>query len=192
MGSEILSAEGHEVVTVESGDKAVDYLNANRPDLILADTEMPGAGGYDLCGLVRSRPDLENVKVVLLQPPLEPYDERRAAEVGTDGVLHKPLDARALLDTVSSLLGTNGTEAVSRPKAPEATVSSRPAASTPKRASRPADPFAQAVAEALTATDPEQRLREEVHAAAIEVLEAAVPALADRITERALQQLQKG
>ena len=195
MGTEILASEGHDVITVDDGDQAISYLQEHLPDLILADTDMPGAGGYDVCGFVRSRPNLRDVKVVLLQPPLERYDERRAGEVGADGVLHKPLDARALIETVSSLLGLNGANPV-KPKAPQPPPIPKYEIKAPAAHQvlppHPADPFAEAVAEALAGPDSEQRLRGQIHTVAIEVLEAAVPALADRITDRVLQQLQKG
>lgn len=195
MGTEILSAEGHEVVTVDDGGEALTYLRDHQPDLILADTDMPRAGGYDICGFVRSRSNLQGVKFVLLQPPLEHYDQRRADEVGTDGVLHKPLDARALIDMVGSLLDLNGrqdpggSKRSQPPPLPRYEIKS-PTTSEPPPP--PADPFAQAVAEVLAGPSSEQRLRDEIHAVATQVLETAVPALADRITERVVQQLQKG
>ena len=196
MGTEILASEGHDVVTVDDGDQAISYLREHRPDLILTDTDMPGAGGYDVCGFVRSHSNLRDVKVVMLQPPLERYDERRAAEAGADGVLHKPLDARALIETVSSLLGLNGAGHPVKATAPQPPAipkyEIKAPSARPEPPAQPADPFAQAVAEALAGPDSEQRLRNQIHSAAIEVLEAAVPALADRITDRVLQQLQKG
>ena len=198
MGSEILGDEGYEVVAVENGDEAMNYLKAQPADLVLADTEMPGAGGYELCGFVRSQPSLEHVKVVLLQPPLERFDEQRAHEVGSDGVLHKPLDASALIETVASLIGSNG--APSRPK----TGPSRqqgPFSNPLSAASRPVreiattqshdDPFAAAVQEALSEPRPEHELRDEVRSVITEVLEAAAPALVDRITERVLASLRR-
>ena len=195
MGTEILGAEGHEVVTVDDGRQALAYLRENQPDLVLADTNMPGAGGLELCGFLRSHAGLHNVKFVLLQPPLEQFDQRRADDVGADGVLHKPLDARALIDTVASLLELNGTQVRERPGSSQQPVlpkyEMKPPATIPEPP-QPADPFAQAVAEALAGPDSERRLRDEICTVATQVLETAVPALADRITERVVQKLQKG
>jgi len=196
MGSEILSGEGHQVVTVDDGGQALTYLRENRPDLILADTEMPVAGGYDLCEFVRSRSDLQDVKVVLLQPPLQEYDRLRAEEAGTDAVLHKPLDAAALIETVTSLLGLNGAERPARPTAfqPPALPSFAIRAPAPAAVApvHPADPFAEAVAEALAESGSAEPLRQQIHDAATEILEAAVPSLAARITDRILRRIQKG
>ena len=198
MGSEILGDEGYDVVAVENGDEAMAHLNAHQTDLLLADTEMPGASGYDLCGFVRSQPGLEHVKVVLLQPPLERFDEQRAAEVGSDGVLHKPLDAAALIETVASLIENNGTprDPKTRPKRNEFVSKkldvgkpTEPQAEEPKQPN--ADPFAAAVEEALSEPRPESELRDEIRLVVAEVMEAATPALVDRITERVLESIRK-
>ena len=199
MGSEILVEEGHQVVTVESGDEAVAWLDSHRPDLVLADTEMPGASGYELCGFVRSQPEFGNVKVVLLHPPLERFDERLAAEVGTDGVLQKPLDAEALIETVSSLLENNG--AAQPPKEQPGSESlgtagiAEPASDDLEGLSsdhQTDDPFAEVVEQVLSEPGSERELRDRVHSAVAEVMEIVMPALVDRITERVLQTMRKG
>lgn len=105
MGRQILSQEGHDVVTVSSGDEAMEYLDSNRPDLVMADTRMPGPSGYEICRRVKQGGSLEGVCVVLLAGPLEPFDSDQAQECGSDAVLHKPLDAFTLIDTVNSLIG---------------------------------------------------------------------------------------
>jgi CheY-like chemotaxis protein len=93
MGRQILSQEGHEVVTVSNGDEALEYLAHTRPDLIMADTRMPGPNGYELCREVKHSGRFPGVKVVLLAGPLEPFDPASAESAGSDAVLHKPLDA---------------------------------------------------------------------------------------------------
>jgi CheY-like chemotaxis protein len=105
MGSQILSQEGHSVVTVSDGDEAMLYLEENLPDLVMVDTRMPGPSGFDICKHIKSQPKFGAVKVVLLAGPLEPFDTAEAESAGPDGVLHKPLDAYTLIDTVNSLLG---------------------------------------------------------------------------------------
>ena len=198
MGSEILEEEGHQVVTVENGDEAVAYLNSHRPDLVLADTEMPGASGYELCGFVRSQPAFGNVKVVLLHPPLERFNERLAAEVGTDGMLQKPLDAAALLDTVSSLLENNGAAAPSKgqPGSESLATAGISETATDDLEGRTsdhgtADLFAEAVEQVLSEPISERELRDRVHSAVAEVMKDVMPALIDRITERILPTMRK-
>lgn len=105
MGRQILHQEGHEVETVSNGDEALTYLSERKPSLVMLDTRMPGPSGYDVCELIKNSDDLAGIKVVLLAGPLEPFDPAQASRVGSDAVLHKPLDAYSLIETVHSLIG---------------------------------------------------------------------------------------
>jgi CheY-like chemotaxis protein len=105
MGKQILSQEGFDVVTASDGNEAMSYLAENRPDLVMADTHMPGPSGFDICRHVKSAESLKGVRVVLLAGPLEPFDPAQAESVRSDAVLHKPLDAYTLIETVKSLIG---------------------------------------------------------------------------------------
>ncbi len=105
MGRQILSQEGYDVATVSNGDEALQYLEEHRPALVMVDTRMPGPSGFEVCRRIKNDSRLEGVKVVLLAGPLEPFDSSEAEAAGSDGVLHKPLDAYTLIDTVKSLAG---------------------------------------------------------------------------------------
>lgn len=105
MGRQILSQEGYDVATVSNGDEALQYLEEHRPALVMVDTRMPGPSGFEVCRRIKADSQLEGVKVVLLAGPLEPFDSSEAEAAGSDGVLHKPLDAYTLIDTVKSLAG---------------------------------------------------------------------------------------
>jgi twitching motility two-component system response regulator PilH len=128
MGSQILSQEGHTVITVSDGDEAMRHLELNVPDLVMVDTRMPGPSGFEICKYIKSQPKFGAVKVVLLAGPLEPFDTAEAESAGPDGVLHKPLDAYTLIDTVNSLLG----------QVPE-TADQSPAAGANRAKATPAD-----------------------------------------------------
>ena len=94
--------------TASNGDEALASLAENRPALVMLDTRMPGPSGYEVCEFIRGSGELAGVKVVLLAGPLEPFDPAHAARVGSDAVLHKPLDAYSLIETVHSLIGKPG------------------------------------------------------------------------------------
>lgn len=118
MGRQILSQEGHDVVTVSNGDEALQYLEENRPDLVMADTRMPGPSGYDICREVKHSGRFPGVGVVLLAGPLEPFDSELAESSGSDAVLHKPLDAYSLIETINKLIDGSAQE-TSEPPEPE-------------------------------------------------------------------------
>ncbi|MCJ7685174.1 MAG: response regulator, partial [Desulfobacteraceae bacterium] len=63
---DILSAEGHEVMTAEDGLSAVDILETYVPDIIFVDLIMPNIDGKRLCKIIRAMRKLENVFLVIL------------------------------------------------------------------------------------------------------------------------------
>ena len=63
---DILSAEGHEVMTAEDGLSAIDILETYVPDIIFVDLIMPNIDGKRLCKIIRGMQKLENVFLVIL------------------------------------------------------------------------------------------------------------------------------
>jgi twitching motility two-component system response regulator PilH len=207
MGRQILNQEGYEVATTSDGDETLQYLTENHPDLVLADTRMPGPSGFEVCRRIKRHPKLSNIKVVLLAGPLEPFDPAQAESVGSDGVLHKPLDAYSLIDTVKSLIGEARLQRVSADSdaepaaslraldraAPEAELADAPGPgeSFDTRNLDSIDPFGSAVEEALSDQELEGQRRERVRRAVQEVLAASIPPLVDTITERVIERLKQ-
>ncbi len=168
---------------------------------------MPGPSGFEVCRRIKRHPKLSNIKVVLLAGPLEPFDPAQAESVGSDGVLHKPLDAYSLIDTVKSLIGEarpqraaegSDTEpaaslrALDR-EAPEADLADAPelGESFDTKNVDSIDPFGSAVEEALSDQELEGQRRERVRRAVQEVLAASIPPLVDTITERVIERLKQ-
>jgi CheY-like chemotaxis protein len=103
MGERILSEEGYEVVTVSNTDSALIRLDDVDPDVVVADTVMPGRNGFDICHYVKMSPRHRHVRVILTAGVLESLDEEQAKRVEADGVLKKPFEASALVATVKPL-----------------------------------------------------------------------------------------
>lgn len=205
MGRQILSQEGHEVETASNGDEALAWLNDHQPQLVMLDTRMPGPSGYEVCQRIKESDRWRSIKVVLLAGPLEPFDSDQADRVGSDAVLHKPLDAFSLIETVQSLIGPaeRAKAAPAAPPAPPApapsVAESAPAESAPEPAPAPhqtaaaeLDPFDELVKMALQQEAPGLILEEDkVRGAVAEVLEAALPTLVETISERILARLRE-
>jgi CheY-like chemotaxis protein len=102
MGERILRDEGHEVITVSDGRVALLRLADASPDLIIADISMPEVSGYEVCEFVKNH---GGEPVLLTAGAVEPIDEKAVERVRADGVLKKPFEASALLETVSRLTG---------------------------------------------------------------------------------------
>ena len=100
--------EGIEVITVSDGNSAMERLAETAPDLVLADVNMPGLNGYELCEKIRATEHLKNTPVILLVGSFEPFDEEKAKTVGADDFLTKPFQSiRQLVNKVMELLNSS-------------------------------------------------------------------------------------
>ena len=128
------SGEDIQVVTVGDGEQAIARIEADRPDIVLADIAMPKKNGYEVAEFVKDHPLLSHVPVLLLAGAFEPVDDERAKRVRSDGVLVKPFETHEVIARVRELL-----DGERKPAAPAAPAPSAPvAAASPVQAQEPA------------------------------------------------------
>jgi CheY-like chemotaxis protein len=96
--------EDVEVMTVGDGQLAIERLDNDPPDIVLADVDMPKRDGYEIAAYVKSRPKLAHIPVVLLTGAFEPIDAARAAAAGSNDVLAKPFEPQMVINRVKELL----------------------------------------------------------------------------------------
>lgn len=121
--------EGLDVVSVGDGRQAIDRIEQERPDIVLADASMPECDGYQVAAYVKQAPHLAHIPVVLMTGAFEHVDEARARAAGCAGVLAKPFDPQMAVSLVRQLLGRQTGEPPAAPAAPP---------SSPGRGARPA------------------------------------------------------
>ena len=96
--------EDVQVQAVGDGMKAIASIQAERPDIVLADVGMPERDGYEVAAFIKGDPQLAHIPVLLLTGAFEPVDETRARAVGCDGVLVKPFEPQMVINRVKDLL----------------------------------------------------------------------------------------
>lgn len=173
MGERILTDEGYEVVTVSNADSALIRLDDVDPDVVLADTVMPGRTGYEICQYLKMSPRHQHVRVILTAGVLEIFDEARARQVESDGTLKKPFEASALLAAVKPLA--------------EAAVQARATVPAPAGKAGPTPAEIKAEQPFVTVVDVEH-----VRAAVTVALDASLDKIVDEITHRVLAALRAG
>jgi hypothetical protein len=98
---------------------------------VLADSQMPGKNGYDLCMSLKSDAAMSDVPVVILVGNGAPYDATKGAQVGADANLPKPWDTQIMLEKVTEVVA-KGAQAKPGQAAPQpAAAASTPARSAP-------------------------------------------------------------
>ena len=95
----------YDLVCVSNGQKALERVRQDRPDLILADVVMPEKNGYEVCEAIKGDPGTARIPVVLLSGTFEPFDRERAERLGCDAIVSKPFDSQQLISQVEALLG---------------------------------------------------------------------------------------
>lgn len=106
--------EGIEVITVGDGDAAMEKFAEFTPDLVMADVNMPGLNGYELCEIIKRNEATSRIPVILLVGSFEPFDEAEANRVGANDFLTKPFQSiRQLVGKVTDLLNNGETADVS-------------------------------------------------------------------------------
>ncbi len=100
----ILSADGHEIIAVEDGKAALEYLKGHTPDAILLDAHMPLVNGFEVCSRVKRIRRLSHVAVMLITGQTDDQVRDHAKLVGADDVVYKPLSGKNLRGRVASLI----------------------------------------------------------------------------------------
>lgn len=102
-----LTNEGYQVVTVDSGDKALKLLSTSRVndtpigyskiDLVLLDMYMPGLSGLSVLEKIKNTSETANVPVIMLSASNDEDEIVNALELGADDYVTKPYIAKVLL-----------------------------------------------------------------------------------------------
>ncbi len=96
------------VETAADGFEAGRKIATFNPDLVILDLMMPGLDGFSVCERVKSDPETEHIKVLVVTGFGTEEKIERAFQLGADAYLLKPLSPEQLLERVERLLGGEG------------------------------------------------------------------------------------
>jgi DNA-binding response OmpR family regulator len=102
-----LTQAGYLVVRASDGLGAIRTFDAESPDLVVLDVNMPGASGFQVCEAIRLK---SRVPIMMLTVRGEEEDLVRALELGADDYLNKPFSPRTLLARIKALLRRAGAD----------------------------------------------------------------------------------
>lgn len=108
----VLEGEGFTIDEAADGDRALELVRADPPDLVFLDMNIPGPSGADVLGELRADPATAGVRVIVVTADGE-EGRGRAIAMGADEYFTKPFSPITLLQTVEQVLS-------SPPHAPEA------------------------------------------------------------------------
>src|SRR5579859_4336194 len=88
----ILQVEGIEVLEAASAQEGLTVAEAEQPDLILMDINMPAMDGLTATKLLRLNEQLRRIPIVALTANVMKGDREKALDAGCDGYIPKPID----------------------------------------------------------------------------------------------------
>ena len=96
----VLLLASFQVRKFSTGDAAIKYLGAARPDLVLLDLVLPGISGSDVLRYMKANDHLAEVKVVVVTADIE---NTRLIDSPVDAVLIKPVGVNQLKEVIYQL-----------------------------------------------------------------------------------------
>jgi two-component system OmpR family response regulator len=102
--SGILELNGFDVLTLDSGDKAIRILPVYKPHLILCDIRMPDYDGYWVLHEARKKRYAGQIPFVFISSKTERLDVRTGMDLGADDYLTKPFSPKELISVVLARL----------------------------------------------------------------------------------------
>lgn len=103
-----LEKEGFTVVHAYDGERALELVRSQRPDLLILDLMLPGIKGVDVCRRLRSDPRSANLPIIMLTAKSEEIDRVLGLEIGADDYITKPFSVRELIARVRAVLRRSG------------------------------------------------------------------------------------
>ena len=93
-----------QLIFATNGAEALEKAREEKPDLIIADINMPEKNGIEVCEEVKRDPELRDIPVLLLVGVLDEFDEKDGERVGAAGYMIKPFEATAAISKVKEVL----------------------------------------------------------------------------------------
>jgi DNA-binding response OmpR family regulator len=93
-----------DVVTASNGQEGLEKAAAEKPDIILLDTNMPIMSGHEMLEHLRADPALKDIPVIMLTARCEAHDIATASSLGVSDYITKPFDFTQLMDRIRAVL----------------------------------------------------------------------------------------
>jgi DNA-binding response OmpR family regulator len=99
-----LTTNGYQVLSADSGERALAAVSAGLPELILLDIRMPGLDGFEVCRRLRAQPESRDIPVVFISATGESAERVEGLRMGAVDFITKPFQREELLARVQTHL----------------------------------------------------------------------------------------
>lgn len=104
----LMKKAGYAVRTASNGEEALAEIARARPDLVLLDVMMPKIDGFTVCKTIRSTPDWESVRIIMLTARGRDVEREKGLALGANDYITKPFSTQDAIERVSRVLAGPG------------------------------------------------------------------------------------
>lgn len=97
-----LERDGYAVSSVGNGQKALDAVRIQHPDLVVLDVMLPQVDGFEVCRRLRAEDN--PVPIIMVTARDDDIDKILGLELGADDYMTKPFNPRELVARVKAVL----------------------------------------------------------------------------------------
>jgi twitching motility two-component system response regulator PilH len=99
-----LQGKGYNLVSASDGEEALEKVAQQKPDVVLLDIILPRKNGFQVCRQLKTTPETQNIKVILISSKTQDTDRFWGLKQGADEYLTKPVAAENLAASVAKYL----------------------------------------------------------------------------------------
>ncbi len=103
----ILKRGGHSAQFAVDGEKALQAVRLESPDVAILDVNMPGMNGLEVLEVLKSDIETSNVPVIILTGTSDALTKKEAMARGAAAFLTKPFSPTRLLSTIKKITSTS-------------------------------------------------------------------------------------
>ncbi len=103
-----LTKEGFAVIGAASGEEALKFARAEKPELILLDLLLPGIDGLEVARRLKKDASTKEIPIIMVTAKGEEADIVTGLEVGAEDYITKPFSRKVLVARVRAVLRRKG------------------------------------------------------------------------------------
>lgn len=99
-----LEKENFKIQSANNGQKALDLVRKNHPDLVILDLMLPEIDGLEVCRILKRDPKTSHIPIIMLTAKAGESDKIVGLELGADDYITKPFSIKELIARIKALL----------------------------------------------------------------------------------------
>lgn len=99
-----LQQEGYDIGVFHDGQKGLDAVLKNPPDLVLLDLMLPGRNGLEIARIIRKDEHTFNLPIIMITARSEEMDILQGLDQGADDYITKPFRPKEVIARIKAML----------------------------------------------------------------------------------------